>query len=115
MPSKSGKPEVEQTSVKRWTAKRKSSVVIDILCGRTTPAEVARQHDLTVAEIESWKRRFLAGAEEQLRANPRDARARWAAEKKDLYAKIGELSLEVDILKKTEELLGKEEEAGGWS
>jgi len=35
----------EETPVKRWTAKRKSAVVIDNFKGKTTPVEVARQHD----------------------------------------------------------------------
>ncbi|PWW33188.1 transposase, partial [Chromohalobacter israelensis] len=38
----------DDTPIKRWTAKRKASVVMDIFKGKTTVAEVARQHDLTV-------------------------------------------------------------------
>ena len=56
--------------VKRWTAKRKSAVVLEILSGKKTAAAVARQHDLTVAEIETWKARFLDPAEEGLRNCP---------------------------------------------
>ena len=37
-----------------WTAKRKTQVVLDILKGKTTVAEVSRQHDLTPGEIERW-------------------------------------------------------------
>lgn len=40
--------------IKRWTAKRKTTVVMDIFKGKTTVAEVARQHDLTVFEVEGW-------------------------------------------------------------
>jgi len=40
--------------VKRWTARRKAAVVLDIIKGETTAAETARSHDLTVAEVESW-------------------------------------------------------------
>lgn len=40
--------------IKRWTAKRKAAVVMDIFKGMTTAAEVARQHDLTVSEIKGW-------------------------------------------------------------
>jgi transposase-like protein len=39
--------------VERWTAKRRAALVLAILKGETTVAEVARQHGLTVAEIES--------------------------------------------------------------
>jgi len=44
----------DQPNVKRWTAKRKTVVVMDIMKGKTTAAEVARQHDLTVSEVERW-------------------------------------------------------------
>ncbi len=38
--------------VQRWAVKRKAAVVLDIIKGKTTPVEVARQHGLTVAEVE---------------------------------------------------------------
>ena len=44
----------DKAPVKRRTAKRKSAVMIDIFKGKITPVEVARQHDLTVAEVERW-------------------------------------------------------------
>ena len=40
--------------------------------GDTSIQEAARQHGLTVAEIEQWKARFLAGAENALRSRPLD-------------------------------------------
>ena len=45
---------------KRWTARRKAAVVLDIIKGETTAAETARSHDLTVAEVESWMEDFLS-------------------------------------------------------
>lgn len=89
---------------KRWTAKRKSAVVLDIIKGVTTPAEVARKHGLTVAEVEGWMDTFLKAGEDRLRSNPRDPKEEWESEKKDLYAKVGELSLQVDVLKKAQGL-----------
>ncbi|MCA0976736.1 DUF1153 domain-containing protein, partial [Halomonas denitrificans] len=44
----------DDNPIKRWTVKRKASVVMDIFKGKTTAAEVARQYDLTVSEIEGW-------------------------------------------------------------
>lgn len=40
------------SDVQRWTAKRKAAVVLDLIKGKTTAAETARQHDLTVGEVE---------------------------------------------------------------
>ncbi len=37
--------------IQRWTAGRKAAVVIDVIKGKATPADLARQHDLTVGKI----------------------------------------------------------------
>lgn len=87
--------------IQRWTAGRKAAVVLDLIKGRTTSAEVARQFNLTVAEVDGWVERFTEGGRENLRAVPRDVEARHEAERKDLLAKVGELTLQVDALKKT--------------
>ena len=94
--------------VKRWTAKRKSAVVLDLIKGRVSAVDVARKHDLTVAEVEGWLERFMAAGEEQLRANPRDLEAQWDAERQQLHAKIGEQSLQIDVLKKAHRIVGKD-------
>jgi transposase-like protein len=88
----------------RWTAKRKSAVVLEIIKGLTTAAEVARKHGLTVAEVERWVEAGLQAMESGLRSNPKEAAEEWEAEKKELFAKIGQLSLEVDVLKKVQGL-----------
>jgi len=70
---------------------------------------VARQHGtLTVAQIEQWVDDFLAGGAAHLRAHPRHLEARHEAEMKKLYAKIGEQSLHIDVLKKAYRICGVE-------
>jgi transposase-like protein len=61
-----------ETTVKRWTAKRKAAVVMDIFKGKTTVAEVARQHDLTVSEVEGWIDEAQRSMENGFRARPKD-------------------------------------------
>lgn len=39
-------------NVQRWTAKRRSALVLSIIKGETSVAEAARKHGLTVAEVE---------------------------------------------------------------
>ena len=46
-------------SVQRWTAKRRSALVLSILRGETSAQEAARKHGLPVAEIEGWQERYL--------------------------------------------------------
>ncbi|MEV8469052.1 DUF1153 domain-containing protein [Fluviibacterium sp. DFM31] len=40
-------------NIKRWTAKRKSALVIEIIQGKTTVAEASRSYDLAPSEIEN--------------------------------------------------------------
>jgi len=40
--------------IKRWTAKRKSALVVDIIQGKTTVAQASRAYDLSPSEIEKW-------------------------------------------------------------
>lgn len=85
--------------VQRWTAKRRSALVLSILRGETSAQEAARKHGLPVAEIEDWQDRFLSGAENNLRAKPRDDEALREEELKRLKQKVGELVIDNDILK----------------
>jgi transposase-like protein len=62
----------EEQDIKRWTAKRRAALVVEILRGQTTVTEAARTHDLKVSDIELWKDTFLTSGENALRSNPRD-------------------------------------------
>ncbi len=48
-----------EDGIKRWTAKRKSALVIEIIQGKTTVAEASRSYDLAPSEIENWARKKL--------------------------------------------------------
>ena len=93
---------------RRWTAKRKAALVLDIIRGTTTAAQAARSYDLTIAEIEEWVSDAMAGMENQLRSKPKDIAQQYESEIKDLRAKVGELVLQNDVLKKFSRLLGSE-------
>ncbi|TNJ95413.1 transposase [Klebsiella quasipneumoniae] len=54
--------------IKRWTAKRKSALVMEIIQGKTTVAEAARAFDLPPSEIEEWVDDAKRGMENALRA-----------------------------------------------
>jgi transposase-like protein len=85
--------------IERWTAKRRVALVISILKGETSVVEAARQHGLTVAEVEDWREKFLLGAENALRSRPRDEEAVKEEQIKKLKQKIGDLVLDNDILR----------------
>jgi transposase-like protein len=91
--------EQNKDDVQRWTTKRKAALVLSIIKGETSIQEAARQHGLTVAEIEDWKERFFLGAENALRAKPKDDEALREEQIKKLKQKIGDLVMDIDILR----------------
>ena len=89
----------EHEEVQRWTAKRRSALVLSILRGETSVQEAARAYGLTVAEVEEWKDKFLCAGENSLRSRPRDEDAQKDEQIRRLRQKVGELVLDLDILK----------------
>jgi transposase-like protein len=91
--------DLEKDDIQRWTTKRKAALVLSIIKGETSVQQAARQHGITVAELEDWKERFLLAAENALRARPKDEEALREEQIKKLKQKIGDLVMDIDILK----------------
>src|SRR3546814_2484224 len=89
-----------EDEVKRWTAKRKSALVLDIIQGKTTVAEASRSHDLAPSEIENRLDDAKRGMENALRAKPEDIREQYESQLKDLQEAYGEAMLELRARKK---------------
>ena len=94
---------------KRWSAKRKGALVLEIIQGKTTVAEASRQFDLTPSELESWVDQAKEGMENALRAKPRDVRQQYEKQIHQLQAAYGEAMLELRARKKLEEWLERDE------
>ena len=99
-----------EEEVKRWTARRKSALVLEIIQGRATVAEAARSYDLPPSEIEDWVDQAKAGMENALRAKPEDIREQYESQLKALPEAYGEAMLELRARKKWEALLAKKDE-----
>jgi transposase-like protein len=95
--------------IKRWTAKRKSALVLEIIQGKTTVAEASRQFDLPPSEIEDWVDQGKGGMENALRAKPEDVREQYERKLKNLQEAYGEAMLELRARKKLQSLLGEDE------
>lgn len=95
--------------IKRWTAKRKSALVVEIIQGKTTVAEASRAYDLSPSEVESWVEDGKKGMENALRANPLDLREQYERQLKELQEAYGEAMLELRARKKWQSLLGEDE------
>ena len=79
----------------RWSARRKRDVVLRLLRGESLDA-VSREVGLEVYRLEAWKARALAGIELGLKAQ---AGAPLAAELDAAKRHIGELSMEIELLR----------------
>ena len=95
--------------IKRWTARRKTALVLDIIQGKTTVAEASRAYDLTPSEVESWVEDGKKGMENALKANPLDIQSQYERQIKDLQEAYGEAMLELRARKKLQSLLDEPE------
>jgi transposase-like protein len=95
--------------IKRWTAKRKSALVLEIIQGKTTVAEASRAYDLPPSEIEAWVEDGKKGMENALRSNPQDIKEQYERQLKELQEAYGEAMLELRARKKLQSLLGEDE------
>ena len=93
----------------RWSAKRKSALVLEIIQGKTTVAEASRQFDLSPSELEGWVEQAKAGMENALRAKPQDVRQQYEKQISHLQAAYGEAMLELRARKKLAEWLERDE------
>jgi len=100
---------VMEEDIKRWTARRKAALVLDIIQGKTTVAAASRAHDLTPTEVEGWVDDAKKGMENALRAKPLEVREQYERQLKELQEAYGEAMLELRARKKLQSLLGEDE------
>jgi transposase-like protein len=81
---------------RRWTASRKFEAVICVVKGQSLDA-VSRKYGIALSELSQWHKKFLSGAEELLKSkdvdDPNDSA------KKELLAKIGEITMDNELLR----------------
>ncbi|HSQ81492.1 MAG TPA: DUF1153 domain-containing protein [Casimicrobiaceae bacterium] len=100
---------VMEEDIKRWTARRKAALVLDIIQGKATVAEASRCFDLTPSEIEEWVDEGKRGMENALRTKPLEIREEYERQLKELQEAYGEAMLELRARKKLQSLLGEDE------
>ena len=99
-----------EEEVKRWTAKRKAALVMEIIQGKTTVAEASRSFDITPSELEEWVDEAKRGMENALRTKPLEIKEQYERQIKDLQEAYGEAMLELRARKKLNAMLGLEDE-----
>jgi transposase len=83
---------------RQFSSEFKSKLVLDVLSGRRTAAEVCREYQLKDDMFSRWKAQFVANApklfEQDHLVNPAEARIA------ELEQVIGRLTLELEVAKK---------------
>ncbi|MDR2332936.1 MAG: DUF1153 domain-containing protein [Burkholderiaceae bacterium] len=99
-----------EDDIKRWTAKRKTALVLDIIQGKTTLSEASRAYDLNPSEVEQWVDEGKRSMENALRSKPLEIKEQYERQLSDLQQAYGEAMLELRARKKLASLLGNEDE-----
>ena len=100
---------VMEEEIKRWTARRKAALVLEIIQGKTTVADASRSFDLPPSEIEEWVDEGKRGMENALRSKPLEIREEYERQLKELQEAYGEAMLELRARKKLQSLLGEDD------
>ena len=86
---------------KRHTAKFKTAVAVEAIEGRKTAAEIASIHNIHPAMVSQWKKSALEAVEGAFKGKQTTKKAEADGfEKEQLLAQIGQLTVELDWLKK---------------
>lgn len=99
------------TKRRRFTAAFKAEVVLELLSGHKTMAEMARQHSIKPELLARWRRQFLENAPsafERAPATSNDAEARIA----ELERALGKKTLELEVAKKASSIFQRLNDGG---
>jgi transposase len=87
-----------------FTAEFKAKVILAILSGEKTVAEICRDHRIKETLVSRWKKQFLERAATVFGQNIENSQEK--ERRAELERMVGRLTMEVDILKKASHLLG---------
>lgn len=88
---------------KRFSPEFKADVVLQLLREENTVNELAAKHQISPVVIGRWKTEFMERASEVFKKGPSDAEQALAEKEEqiaELERKVGQLTIEVDWMKK---------------
>jgi len=92
---------------KRYSPAEKVAIVLEVIRGESTLAEVCRRYGISQTIFYRWKEKFLQGAEEALSGPERNEVKRLKAKIRSLERLAGKQALIIEILKKRKRCRGK--------
>jgi len=90
---------------RKWTAEEKFAIVMEGLKGQKTVSEICKEHALSQTVYYKWRDAFLEGGKNALENGGKPSKDKTLeAEIERLQKIIGKQAVQIEILKKTEEL-----------
>lgn len=89
-----------------WTPQEKANIVLEILREESPLAEISKKYDIAQPVLSRWKAEFINNMPAVFDKKGDDiqkVKQEHEEEKENLMKKIGELSMDVDYLKKKQE------------
>lgn len=87
-----------------WSAQEKANIVLEILREESTLVEISKKYDIAQPVLSRWKTDFINNMPSVFAKKGEDIdkiQKEYEEEKETLIKKIGELSMDVDYLKKS--------------
>jgi transposase len=100
------------THRRKFTAEFKAQVVLDLVSGAKSAAELCRQHQLNPQLLARWKTEFLERApllfqQEAMQSQEQERIA-------ELERVVGRLTMQLEITKKASAILSSQPNRNGW-
>ena len=100
------------THRRKFTAEFKAQVVLDLMSGAKSAAELCRQHQLNPQLLARWKTEFLERApllfqQEAMQSQEQERIA-------ELERVVGRLTMQLEIAKKASAILSSQPNRNGW-
>ena len=92
---------------RKWTSEEKSAVVMQGLKGEKSVSEIYKENGLSKTMYYKWRDAFLEGGKKALESGNKSYDRALEAEIEKLQKIIGKQAIEIEVLKKTDELFQK--------
>lgn len=92
---------------RKWTSEEKFAVVMQGLKGEKSVSEICRENGLSQTMYYKWRDAFLEGGKKALESGNKSYDRALEAEIEKLQKIIGKQAIEIEVLKKTDELFQK--------
>ncbi|MCL6547218.1 MAG: transposase [Bryobacteraceae bacterium] len=92
---------------RRWSAEEKLAIVLEGIKGTKPVAAICREHQIAQTQYYQWRDRFLEGGKRALTNGIPATEEALRREIEKLERLIGKQAVAIELLKETDELVGK--------